>query len=153
MVWYIIPWTTDAWQLDSKFFRAKLIAQIQINISLKCLKSFFCRKNSWLIQNQGLGRHGDKVYPKSATKNTENTQNLFGRSGRLAKTFGMFWKKKTHQPSLVHISYQCNSTMFMNIIMFMKIRILLQKRFDFIVKCLDQFIDFSSQGLQTWNRI
>ena len=64
---------THEWQLDYKFFGAKLITQIQMNISLECMKSFFCRKNSWLIQNQGLGRHRDKVSPKSATKNTENT--------------------------------------------------------------------------------
>ena len=56
-----MPWTMDAWCLDFKFFKAKIITQIG-RYFYKCLKnSVFWRKNVWLMQNQGLGRHSDDI--------------------------------------------------------------------------------------------
>ena len=65
-----MPWTTDAWCLDFKFFKAEIITQIG-RYFYKCLKnSVFWRKNVWLMQNQGLGRHSDDICGERNTPNT-----------------------------------------------------------------------------------
>ena len=54
------------------------------------------------MQNQGLGRHSDKMCTKSAIHKDTDLQNLFGQSDQSVKTFGISWKKRPIWVSVVY---------------------------------------------------
>jgi hypothetical protein len=66
--------TTNAWCLDFKLFKAKIIIHNQAYISLKYLRNLFFLiwKNGWFMQNHGLGRHTDTMRAENAIENTES---------------------------------------------------------------------------------
>ena len=95
--------TTNAWCLDFKLFKAKIIIHNQTYISLKYLRNLFFLiwKNGWFMQNHGLGRHTYKMRAENAIKNTKNIPQFIQLICALsAKTFGMNWKK-TYLASIV----------------------------------------------------
>ena len=46
----------------SKFFAANIITQTQIDVILKCLINYFCRKNVWFNHWHFLGKEGSKIH-------------------------------------------------------------------------------------------
>jgi hypothetical protein len=96
-----MPWTMDAWCLDFKFFKAKIITQIG-RYFYKCLKNSVFLKEKCLINAKSRTRETQWRYTYVVKETPQIPHYSFDQS---AKTFGIC-TKKPYQASVVRL--QCN---------------------------------------------
>ena len=63
---------------------------------------FFCRNNGFIIKNNGLGTHDNKICVYSSAGNTPN---LFDPFAQIGKLFGILMKKPSS-----HVHSPCSSS-------------------------------------------